>query len=153
MFFCNQKNQKFRGSDPRTQRPRRGVYLTGVIFFKFASVVFSTSLPLRQRNVSINLLSDISKFCPPQRKMMRTEFCRSASLFQNPKFVRITKNQLIFSTKLRFLKIYCRLPRNCKYHFPLLTSNFRRAGDWVSPLSRRYKDRKFEKTKPSSLLR
>jgi len=41
------------------------VYLTGVIFFKFASVVFSTSLPLRQRNVSINLLSDISKFCPP----------------------------------------------------------------------------------------
>ena len=85
--------------------------------------------------------------------MLRTEFCRSASLFQKPKFVRITKNQLIFSTKLRFLKIYCRLPRNCKYHFPLLTSNFRRAGDWVSPLSRRYKDRKFEKTKLDLLLR
>jgi len=49
----------------------------GVVFFKFTSVVFSTSSPLtldtvqgvclrfRQRNVSINLLSGVSKFCPP----------------------------------------------------------------------------------------
>ena len=50
LFFCNQKNEKFRGSDsPDPKRPRRGVYLSGVILFSYIVFVFTNFLPLNRR--------------------------------------------------------------------------------------------------------
>ena len=50
IFFCNQKKQKFRGSDsPDSKRPRRGVYLSAVIFFYYIVFVFTNFPPLYRR--------------------------------------------------------------------------------------------------------
>ena len=64
-----------------------------------------------------------------QRKLMRTEFCRSASLFQKPKFVRVTIRNLTLRSAVAFFLAFCRLPRNCEHLLPLLARNFRRPGN------------------------
>ena len=127
MFFCNQKNQKFRGSEfpgPQTASQGRGCFGVNLNLLIILDNSVSESLSAFASPKCIPyLMSGISKFARQQRKLIRANFAGQPPIFENC-FCAKRQKELTSETFNRFIKFSFDLGENCPHQFPLRADNF-----------------------------
>jgi len=124
-----------------------------VVSFDCLRFVFSTALPLRQRNALINLLSGISKFCPPAAENDADRILSVGFVVSKTEVCAYNQKPTNFQHKSQVFENFLSTTEKLRTSFSFAGEQFQASRKKSFPLSRRFKDRKFEKTKLALFLR